>query len=354
MDLAYAYRQVTDRLSRIDFAALHRGFSPFPFALYDGERAYMDGAYFEKPAGFIGNTSVMHNGKHTAIWQLTGEGMDPDILTSKIVHEMLHAFQNASGEKRWADEREALVKYRYDALNVSARLEEAACMRACLSENNAPDAFPRLLGLRSARSVLFPYEYGYEARIEQIEGTAHFTELSALSMLDAAKGKQAWDAALSGISNPSRYYPARSVTYLTGAAFLACLRKYTSADTESFTETPFAVAALEGISPCPLPERNEKAEESLAEYRARMRLIAERTAGKGAPELEGVFRLVAMNVYDAYYDGAYAVLTAFIGYLEGNALPETDEELFAKMKILYGDFVLEMDRELRFSRAWRR
>ena len=40
MELERAYRQVEARLERIDFSALHRGFHPFPFALYSGTEAF--------------------------------------------------------------------------------------------------------------------------------------------------------------------------------------------------------------------------------------------------------------------------------------------------------------------------
>ncbi len=112
--------------------------------------------------------------------------MDFDTLTAKIVHEMLHAYQNASGETQWADERAALVKYRYEAANVSAHLEEAAAMEKSLSEY-APEAFSRLLALRRARADRFPCAYDYESRIEQIEGSARFVELAALAQLNTEK-----------------------------------------------------------------------------------------------------------------------------------------------------------------------
>ena len=44
---------------------------------------------------------------------------------------------------------------------------------------------------------------------------------------------------------------------------------------------------------------------------------------------------------------------AFIGYIEGGALPESDEELFAQMKIINGNFVAEVDADLNLTRVWR-
>ena len=352
MELAFASRQIEERLDRLDFSALFRGFSRYPYALYHKDKAYINGEYIEKPTAFLGNTSVLYNGAHTAIWQLAGEEWDFDVLASKLAHEMLHAHQNAVGETRWADERAALVKYPHDAVNVSARLEEAACMEICLSEN-APEAFSRLLALRKARMERFLFAYDYEARIEQIEGTAHFVELAALKQLNEDKAKERWKVLFAGLRDPKRYFPARSVTYLSGAAFIACLRKYTDFDTDAFTDAPFAVTALESVRPCELPEIDPRVEAALADWRKEGREIVNRALEKGEMVLDGACRLVAFNVYDAFWDGKYAVISAFIGYIEGTELPQTDEELFAQLKILNGDFVAELDGNLRLSRVWR-
>lgn len=352
MELAYAYQQVKERLDKLDFSALYRGFSRFPFALYQDTQAYMDGGYFDKPACFMGNTSVLYNGAHTAIWQLAGENWDFDVLASKLAHEMLHAYQNAVGETRWADERAALVKYPHDAANVSARLEEAACMEQCLSEN-APGAFSRLLSLRKARMERFPFAFDYEARIEQIEGTAHFVELAALKQLNGDKAKERWNRLFAGLRDPKRYFPARSVTYLSGAAFIACLKKYTEFDMDAFTNTPFVTAALEGVRPCELPGVDPRAEAALADWRKEGREIVIRAMEKGDIVLDGGCRLVAWNVYDAFWDGQYAVISSLLCYIEGTDLPDTDEALFAQMKVLNGDFVTELDENLRLSRVWR-
>ena len=353
MTLADAYRQIEQRLERMNFPALFRGFHRFPFALYNDTEAYMNGAYMEKPATFLGNTSIVYNGAHTAIWDMKGNQYDPDVLTSKLAHEMLHAFQNAYGETRWADERVALVKYRYDAVNFTVRLEEADCMKRCLSEDT-PEAFERLLALRRARYERFPYEYDYEARIEQIEGTAHFVELKALAQLDAAKAEQRWKELLDTLSNPAGYFPVRPVTYLSGAAFLACLRRYTDFDTDTFNDTPFPVAALKTAQPSMLVDEDVRVAACLEAWRDRMKDQVTRALEKGDSALEGLYRLIGWNVYDAYWDGQYAVISGFVGYIEGTKLPETDQELFAQMKILNGNFVLALDENLHISHIWRR
>ncbi len=352
MDLAYAYAQIENRLEKLDFSALFRGFRRLPFALYDDTRVYFEGAYVEKTASFLGNTSILYNGAHTAIWKLSDDAPDFDVLTSKIVHEMLHAFQNVSGETRWADERAALVKYRYSEANFAARLEEAECMRICLTEG-AQDTFRKLLSLRKARMERFPYAYDYESRIEQIEGTAHFVELAALTQLDEEKAAKSRADMLEALADPARYFPVRHITYFSGAAFLACLRRYTDFDTDAFTDTPFALAALENAQPCSLPEHDARVSACFAEWQAQAEKQIAQTIQKGELVLEGTYRLIMWNVFDAAWNGKYAILTSFFGYIEGMTLPDTDEALFAQMKVLNGDFVAELDDTMRLSRVWR-
>lgn len=352
MELDKAYREIEDRLEKIDFPALFSGFRRFPFALYNDTQAYTGGRMIEKPAEFLGNTAIRYNGGYTAIWKTAEEVDDFDVLASKIVHEMLHAFQNASGETRWADERAALVKYQYDGANFTARLAEAACMRSCLAEDS-PEAFSRLLSLRKARMIRFPEAYDYEARIEQIEGTAHFVENAALAQLRPEKAEAAREQMLAALADPARYFPVRAVTYLSGAAMIACLRKYTDFDTDRFSGTPFSVAALADAAPCGLPEEDAAVSACIAGWREKAREVISRTIEKGELVLEGSFRMIVWNVYDAVREGAYAVLTAFVGYIEGGELPDTDEALMAQMKIINGNFVAEVDADLRLSRLWR-
>ena len=352
MELADTYRQIEARLDQLDFAALHRGFSRFPFSLYRDNQAFFQGEYMDRPENFLGNTSVQYNGADTAIWELTDSAADLDVLTSKIVHEMLHAYQHASGESRWANEREALVKYRYDEKNLSARLAEAELMQKCLSGDD-PDAFSALLSLRKARMTHFPYAYDYEARIEQIEGTAQFVELSALNQLNPEKAEKRWAETISQLRSPAWYFPARAITYTSGAAFLACLKKYTDFDTDAFTDTPFSVAAIEKAAVCPLPDCDGQIEACLADWKKRLQATVEKALEKNEIVLQGENRMVGWNVYDASWDGTYAVLTAFLAYIEGMDMPANDEEVYARMKVLQGDFVAAMDAEYRLSCVWR-
>ena len=71
-----------------------------------------------------------------------------------------------------------MFEYHYSTENLSAKLQEAELMRTILvgREKN----FSELLSIRKLRKNLFPRQYDYESRVEQIEGTANYVELLAL------------------------------------------------------------------------------------------------------------------------------------------------------------------------------
>lgn len=178
MNLALIYEEIEKRVSKVDFTALWKGFYPLKFALYTDKECFFDGRYIEKTDIFCANTSIKFNGEEIAIWNINEEPWDMDILSASIIHEMFHAFQEISGECRYADEKEAPFKYCYSIGNLSAKHKEASYIRDIL-ERNDHSAYSKLLALRKMRSDRYPYEYEYEARIEQIEGTAKFVEVNA-------------------------------------------------------------------------------------------------------------------------------------------------------------------------------
>lgn len=357
MTLEQLYCEIENRLNKIDFGSLYKGFYRFPFALYNDEQAFFEGKYIDKPSDFLGNTSVKFQGKDIAIWHIGDSAPDMDVLTSKMVHEMLHAYQNAKGDARFADERSAMVKYHYDVVNISARIREAELMHRCLTQDS-PEDYKKLASLRKLRSTRFVYEYDYESRVEQIEGSANYVELMVLSQLDSAKASSRWEDLYKDITNPDKYYPIRAITYLTGAAFMACIKKYSDYDTDEIRSDPFAIGVL-GLSESAdattsLPEADEKVKKSQEAWRSKQKDVIAAAIDCNDIILDGEYRLACWNVYDGCWDGKYAILSAFLGYIDGFELPATDEEFFAKMKMLNGDFIAEVDGQLRLYRVWRR
>ena len=133
---------------------------------------------------------------------------------------------------------------------------------------------------------------------------------------------------------------------------MACLKKYTSIDVDAFCDEPFSIAALKDAELCELPEADKTAEKCYSEWKKQTENTIEETIKTGKLILDGEFRLVSFNVYDAVRCGDYGIITYFLGYIEGTELPDTDEELFAKMKVLNGDFVVQVDDNLCMKKVW--
>ena len=328
------YQEVEKRLDRVDFPALWKGFSPFRFALYNDAKCYFGGRYVDKTASFAANTSIEYDGEQIAIWKLTEEPRDLDELTASLVHEMFHAFQETRGESRWANEMDALFNYKYSAENISRKLAEAAVMEDILVKKNV-SAFPELLALRKKWAELFPREYDYESRIEQIEGSANYVELSALTQLTPEKGAARWRSAIARILDPDAYTPIRVVSYYVGAAFLDCIKVCSAFDFTGFGPETFAQAVIEDVPPsnrvCPIVP---KAERCIGDFLDNTRGIIQGALSKNQVVLRGEYRLCSLNIWDARWDGRYAISNSFVSYYDGT-----------EKKLLTGDFVVEMGRD---------
>lgn len=334
MDLCNAYQEVKKRLDHMDFSSLWKGFYPLKFALYNETECFLDGQYVDKTVDFIANTSIQYNGEDIAIWNLSKGTGDFDRLAASIVHEMFHAFQNMQGENRWANERSALFDYQYSAENISLKLSEAALMRDILIDHRS-SAFAELLRLRKMRAQLYPREYDYEARIEQIEGSANYVELNALAQIAPEKGALRWRKMLAEINDPGAYTPIRVISYYVGAAFLGCIKSCSSFCCEDFGPVTFAQEIIRETESAkqayPIIPAVEK---SIAEFLNETKEIVHTALSKNEVVLRGEYPLCSLNVWDARWDGRYAVSNGFVAWFDG-----TDK------KVLNGDFVVEMGRD---------
>lgn len=331
MDLALLYQEIDLRVKAVDFSALWSGFYPFHFALYDGERCFLNGRYMEKPDAFCANTALQWNGEFIAVWNAAEAPHDLDMLAAAIIHEMFHAFQMVSKERRFPNEQEALLRYRYSAGNLSAKRAEAYLLKAIV-ETDGSDAYARLLSLRKKRAEDHPYEYAYEAKIEQIEGTAKFVELSVLTQLDVGKGCSAWQSLLSRILQPERYFPIRPISYEIGAAVIACLRRCSHMDYERFTETPFSCEMLADADGVAGAVDDAEMAACLSRYLDETHRMIERAIAKNDRVLSGRYPLVSVNLWDARHEGRYLISNQFLCYSDGGA-----------DRVIYGDFVVEVD-----------
>jgi hypothetical protein len=341
MDLQQEYSRIKERIDAIDFNALWDGFHPFRFALYNETECYFDGKYIEKTDEFHANTSIFYNGENIAIWKLSEETEDIDSLAASIVHEMFHAFQNECGEKRFPDERHALLEYHYSAENLSVKLREAVLMRTILEggENN----FSELLSLRKLRKKLFPRQYDYEARVEQIEGTANYIELLALMQIAPEKGKSRLLKMLDDITDAGEYFPIRIISYTIGAVFICCIKKCSSFVFSCSGERPFSDEILDDV----LITSSEiiidpEIAMHLTAYNEETERLINTALNKGEICLQGNYPLFSLNIWDARCNGKYAVSNHFVAYLDGD-----------QPKFLNGDFVVEIDNNLNILKVYR-
>ncbi len=342
MNLAVIYEEIQKRLAVIDFSKLWRGFFPLKFAVYTDTECYFDGHSIEKTDAFCANTAIPWQDSYIAIWHLEAEPTDLDILSSKIVHEMFHAFQSISKESRFADEMRAPFQYQYASQNLSGKLQEAAYIRAIL-EGNDQNAYDFLLRLRKVREERYPYEYAYESKIEQIEGCANFVELAALSCLAPEKARQEWKNILARISDPQNYFPIRPICYETGVAVLLCIRKCSKMDYEAFGDLPFSQEMISGVitGNISIPP-NAAMDECRNCYLAKTHEIIGAALQNNDCVLRGDYPLVSVNIADARCEGSYLTSTYFVMYRDGEAC-----------KTLNGNFVLEMDADYHIRAIYR-
>ena len=232
MDLEALHAQVKQAILSLDFNAIWPGFKPLRFALYDNEICCFDGHYIDKTDEFCANTSIVYQGEQIAIWMFQQE-MEIPVLASKIVHEMFHGYQNIMGWDCWPNELEALYKYEYNAENLSLKLHENKLLLALL-EHFDDSVLKELLAHRKIRSMRFPYEFSYESKVEEIEGTANYVEWQALKQLDENKADELVKQMHARTTKAEYLFPVRISCYYSGALMIDALRH---AEMYSFSAT---------------------------------------------------------------------------------------------------------------------
>lgn len=229
---------------------------------------------------------------------------------------MFHAFQQECGEKRFANEFEAIQKYQTCPELLALRHEENELLSRLLSRHDAC-CFGRLLSLRRYRMEHFPFEYGYESRIEAIEGAAQFVELSALRMLDAQKYEQACARLQDRLSKLDALLPVRISCYDSGAAMLQiCAQSHHSLQLSiEDTELIFYQGLIDAAKPLSMVP--ETTPEILAFYeadQAKLRQLVENARSHPESRLSATGTLVGFNVYSARRFEDYIYTEYFFAY----------------------------------------
>lgn len=333
MDLQALYNSVSLKISTLNHDEFWPGFSPVKFALYSDSECFFHGNYIEKTDDFCANCAIRYNQEYIAIWHVMGD-MDMDVLTSKIVHEMFHAYQFTKGWDCFPDEMDALTTYRYFAKNLNGKLYESELIISLAEEFDA-NKYKELLALRKYRSESFPYEYQYESKVEEIEGTANYVEWMALKQLDENKANAFFERMKNSLMKPEHYFPIRISSYSIGAlmiyvARLAGTYQYEDCErpfgnrlikTKGIEDTPFDKSRIDDIAMI----------KEIDSYNVETKRIIKEAITKNEILLEGPLELVGVNIYDARHLDEYITSRFFLAYRENN-----------NIKVKNGNFVIRM------------
>ena len=156
---------INHRLAKVDFNRIYPGFHYFRFAIYNNTRVYFQDSEIPWDTRFTGNTAIKYNGAWIAIWNLNAPASNLDSLTSKIIHEMFHAYQNEMGDTRWPDEIVGAF-YPRDLRNFELKYREDLLL-ASLADKFDKAAWQEFKTLRTSRIRLYPKAVDYEIKTEK-------------------------------------------------------------------------------------------------------------------------------------------------------------------------------------------
>ena len=344
MNLEMQYRQVNEAISSLDLGSIWPCFKLLKFALYDDEKCFFDGHYIEKTDAFCANTSIVYEGEQIAIWMVQQE-LDNSVLTSKIVHEMFHGYQSIMGWNCWANELEALYHYQYDAENLSLKLRENELLIA-LSDCFDDSALRELLALRKLRSMKYPYEFSYESKVEEIEGTANYVEWQVLKQLDEIRANALIEQMRAVMTKPEYLFPIRISSYFTGALMINALRvagvyRFEAAD------RPTILSVIKDIEPSDglFPEKEAvlgSVTSAVEAFHQATDSIIRSALERDLVVLKGPLELTGVNVYNARCLRGFITSTYFVMYRDGK-----------EDKMLQGNFVIKMQDEKTIATVYR-
>lgn len=212
------YKSVEQKIKSLDFEKIYPGFKPYDFALYDENIVVFKDKIIPYDRRFVGNTAIKFDDDFLAIWQIESIYVHYNVLTSKIIHEMFHAWQMNLGEKRFPNEFRGLG-YLYEKYNIATKYEETKFLLKAYEEEDL-SSLEKFVSLRERRRKDYIYEVEYEEGIETIEGMAKYVELQVLKQLDVNDYQKAYDQLKSGVKNIKNYIPIRIISYDIGALML--------------------------------------------------------------------------------------------------------------------------------------
>ena len=339
-DLEELYSAVKVHVDKVRCNDLWQGFKPLKFALYNDTECFFDGNYVEKTEQFLANTAIEYNGEWIAIWSVSGEN-DPEVLASKMIHEMFHGFQNRNHESRFPGELSALYRYQYSEENLSVKLAENRLI-AELTQTFSREKFEQLLRYRKYRYENFRYEFIYESKVEQIEGTANYVELQALKQISREKYQRKLEQMRRNITEPANLLPIRVISYDIGALLLHVLKENEIPAQQEFGDVTFSESLVANVD---YPERcnvDGTVKRCIDAYFSKAQEQINAAIARNAVVMEQERQLLGVNVYNAVYLGGYMISTFFVMYGD-EAAPSIEQ----------GNFVIQTPAEGVVTRIYR-
>ncbi len=219
------YRSVERVLESVRFAEIWPSFAMTAFALYDADTVCLKDGTIPVDHRFRGNTAIDFEGCPLAIWNVAADPpADVERFAADLVHEMFHAFQNSSGERRYPDDL-SLLRYPDSVANYRLKhAENQLLLRAYASSR--PERKRALLtqymAARKYRARMLGELIWQEYRAETIEGMAEYAGLSALRQISPEAFFERVSACLLRLQTASGvFFDPRRLAYDTGA--LLCL-----------------------------------------------------------------------------------------------------------------------------------
>lgn len=313
MGLIELYKSIETNIARVDFSKLWDGFIRYDFALYDNNNVVINNQLFAWNSAFVANTAIYYKGRYIAIWKVSQDN-DIDILTSKIIHEMFHAYQMDKGEKRFANEVEAINTCKLSLEYLELKYRENKLL-AQLQGAFQMELWHELLKYRKYRKQHYSYEYNYEMAIEAIEGAAQYVELAALKQLNKVTYEEAMKCEYQRLSDINKLLPVRINCYDSGAVMInICIGNEfdLSFDVGSNKEI-FYSSLLEMVDYSEL--KIEISEEIIKYYEQDQINLKKkcREIKRHSQNINGDFLIIGFNVYDARKCGEY-IYTNFLSY----------------------------------------
>lgn len=206
--------EISLRLKKLDFNSIYPGFHPFRFAIYDDKKVCFAESEIPWDSRFTGNTAIDYNSETIAIWNMKCAVSDMDVQTSKLVHEMFHAYQRERKDTCYPDELGGAFYPRHLA-NFKLHYLENQCL-AGLAEKFDVAAWSDFKAKRAYRLRHYREAVDYEIKAEEIEGSARFAELGALKRLSPGLYQKELGAIVTALRSPAKIFDARLLSYDTG------------------------------------------------------------------------------------------------------------------------------------------